>query len=133
MPDGLWEVYGSEEECCTANFPTSSTCYIEMAPASPTKYPTISLEDEDGQEIVPIQFVANGISDNASRNEIKEEMVSILRRILLQLSKDIEELKVTNIQERAVSSRRRRNLLKKHRSLEKNYEIIFDVFVVYYY
>ncbi len=103
-----------------------------MAPASPTKYPTISLEDEDGQEIVPIQFVANGISDNASHNEIKEEMVSSLRRILLQFSEDIGELKVTNVQERAVSSRRRRrrNLLKNHRSLEKNYEIVFDVFVV---
>ena len=150
MPDGLWVVYASEEECCSTNFPTSTTCYIEMEPAQPTKHPTISLEDEDGQEIIPIQFVAIGIPDDASIGEVKAEMLSALKRILLQLSERIEELKVKNVEEKIM--RKTRNLSKQKetkkmmmlmmplrtsnhpnhpRALEQNIEIYFDVSVVY--
>jgi hypothetical protein len=119
-----------------------------MEPAQPTKHPTISLEDEDGQEIIPIQFVVNGIPDDASIGEVKAEMLSALKRILLQLSERIEELKVKNVEEKLM--RKTRNLSKQKetkkkimmplrtsnhpnhpRALEQNIEIYFDVSVVY--
>ncbi len=144
MPDGLWDVSPSEEECCSANFPTSTRCYIELE-AQPSKHPTVSLTDEDGQEIIPIQFVVIGIPDDASIGEVKAEMLSALKRILLQLSEEIEELKVTNIEEKFM--RKTRNLSKQKdakkkmimplrtsnhpRALEQNIEAYFDVSVVY--
>ena len=151
MPDGLWTVYSTEEECCSTSFPSSTTCYIELE-TKPTKHPTISLEDEDGQEIVPIQFIVMGVPEDASINELKEGMLESLKGILLDLSQSIGELTVTNVEEKIIGRRSRRKSLeeaverksrhnnsnernhsyRRRRGLEKTVEVVFDITVVHH-
>lgn len=151
MPDGLWTVYSTEEECCSTSFPSSTTCYIELE-TKPTKHPTISLEDDDGQDIVPIQFIVMGVPEDASINELKEGMLESLKGILLDLSQSIGELTVTNVEEKIMGRRSRRNNLEEaverksrhnsnrrnhsnrrpRRGLEETVEVVFDVTVVHH-
>lgn len=152
MPDGLWVVYSSEEECCSVNFPDSTTCYVELE-AVPTKHPTISLDDEDGQETIPIQFLVSGVPEDASLNEVKEEMLLALKRVLLRLTEEIAELTVINVEEKLMRRRKKsiRHLWKDtlllqqqqqrittpinhpqhhHRALKQSVEVVFEVTVV---
>lgn len=96
----------------------------------PTKHPTIALEEGDNVEIVPIKFIVSGVPDDISINELKSEMLSVLKRILLRLAEGIDELKVTNVEEEVVLSRHLLWKLLHSRALEQDVEAYFDVSVV---
>ncbi|KAL7435352.1 LOW QUALITY PROTEIN: hypothetical protein ACHAXH_005047 [Discostella pseudostelligera] len=67
-PDGMWDIFTSEEICCKANFPYSEYCAPDSIP--PTKHPTIALLENDDYDIVSIQFIALDLPDNIPMNAI---------------------------------------------------------------
>ncbi len=95
----------------------------------PTKQPTIALEEGDDFVNVPIKFIVLGVPDDISINELKSEMLSVLKRILMRLAKGIDELKVTNVEEKVVLSRHLLWKLLRSRALEQDVEAYFDVTV----
>jgi len=58
---------------------------------------------------------------------LKNEMVTVLKRILLRLSQNIPGLKISNIEELVTFNR---NLEKALRALKKDVTLYFDVYVV---
>mmetsp|Transcript_2146 Transcript_2146/g.3837 ORF Transcript_2146/g.3837 Transcript_2146/m.3837 type:complete len:204 (+) Transcript_2146:57-668(+) len=114
-----------------------------------TKYATISKPEDDEYEIVPLRFDIQGLPEDVNMRDLKEEMNMVLKRILVRLSEKIEGLKVSNIKERVVDDRGRRDLMQKalislsqqlqattreeahhHRALEKDISLSYNVYVV---
>ena len=77
--------------------------------SEPTKHPTIAAPEEDDYEVIPIKFDVMGLPDGISMRELKDEMTVVLKRILLRLADKIDGLRVTQIEEKVVMNRRRRD------------------------
>jgi hypothetical protein len=94
-----WEIYSTREACCNANYPYSNICNGPLAPEPPSKHPTINAPEETDYEIVSLRFDVTGIPDVVSMMELKEEMETVLTRILLRLADRVEGLSVTNVEQ----------------------------------
>jgi len=123
VPPGTWKIFPTEETCCKASFPYSKFCVKEPETIPPTKYPTITLIEDD-EEIIPIQFSVSGITHKVSIHDISDEMEIVLKRILLRLAEKIEELKVMKVESIVAPVNLRR------RELEEEYILYFHVYVV---
>ncbi|KAL7435354.1 hypothetical protein ACHAXH_005049 [Discostella pseudostelligera] len=123
VPPGTWKIFPTEETCCKASFPYSKFCIKEPKTIPPTKYPTITLIEDD-EEIIPIQFSVSGITHKVSIHDISDEMEIVLKRILLRLAEKIEELKVMKVESIVAPVNLRR------RELEEEYILYFHVYVV---
>lgn len=129
VPAGIWEIYPSNPDCCTQNFPYSQVCNVIKGTDAPTKYPTLAAAEEPEFEIVPIKFSVMGLPDDAKMRDLKNEMQDVLKRILTGLSEVFTDLKISKVEERAVIERNR-NLKENSRSLAKDVDVYFDVYVV---
>mmetsp|Transcript_3682 Transcript_3682/g.6662 ORF Transcript_3682/g.6662 Transcript_3682/m.6662 type:complete len:659 (-) Transcript_3682:38-2014(-) len=128
VPLGLWEIYSTEKACCNTNFAYSEFCGVRAdSEGMPTKYPTILAPEDDDFEVVPIKFDVAGLPDSISMRDLKDEMKTVLKRILLRLADRIPGLRITEIEEKVVLNR---NLLKTLRSLKKDVTLYFNVHVV---
>ena len=124
----MWKIYDSRRACCGNNFAYSETCDIQLESADqPTKHPTIEADEDDLYEVVPIKFDVAGLPDGVSTRELKSEMKTVLKRIVVRLSDRIPGLKVTRVEESAVNGRRLQGTL---RALERDVSIYFRVFVL---
>ena len=111
IPLNLWNLYNTKVACCNFNFPYSNVCKSSINdefPSAPTKYPTIAAPEEDEYEIIPIKFDVMGLPDGISMRELKDEMTVVLKRILLRLADKIDGLRVSQIEEKVVMTRGRR-------------------------
>ena len=124
VPADLWTIYNTREACCATNFPFSDIC-DPVEPDPPTKYPTIALDDDDHDEIIPLRVKFTGLPDNISISKLKEELESVLKRILLRLAEKVDGLKILSLEERVVSSLR--NL---HRALSSEEILYYNVHVL---
>jgi len=147
IPQGTWRIYKDRESCCQKSFMFSASnnrCNPTLETDPPTKHPTISRVEGDEYEIVPIRFTIGGLPNNARMEDLKEEMVTVLKRILIRLSEKIDGLKVSNVEERVMNNNGngRRYLImqnenslslrsrqRQHRSL-KGVSLLYDVYVV---
>ena len=68
---------------------------------SPSKHPTIVVP-EDEPEIVPIRFDVNGLPQNdaISMELLRKELRLVTTRVILQLAKSIQGLKILKVEER---------------------------------
>ena len=105
VPDGYWTIFNTNEICCNKNFPYSTICNAAPATAAPTKYPTIAAPEEDDMEIIPIKFDVDGLPNEIKMKELKVEMTTVLKRILLRLASRIPGLKISNVEEKIVMQR----------------------------
>ena len=105
VPDGYWTIFNTNEICCNKNFPYSTICNAAPATAAPTKYPTIAAPEEDDMEIIPIKFDVGGLPNEIKMKELKVEMTTVLKRILLRLASRIPGLKISNVEEKIVMQR----------------------------
>ena len=112
VPLELWDIYNTKLACCNFNFPYSNVCKSNINDefsSEPTKHPTIAAPEEDDYEVIPIKFDVMGLPDGISMRELKDEMTVVLKRILLRLADKIDGLRVTQIEEKVVMNRRRRD------------------------
>ena len=102
VPIDLWTIYNTREACCATNFPFSDIC-DPVEPDPPTKYPTIALDEDDKAEIIPLRVIFTGLPENISMSKVKEELETVLKRILLRLAEKVDGLKILSLEE-ALSS-----------------------------
>ncbi|KAL7542893.1 hypothetical protein ACHAXR_012194 [Thalassiosira sp. AJA248-18] len=125
VPMDTWEVYNTRQACCAVNFLYSSICDYKVGTESPTKLPTISVVENEF-EIVPIRFEMRGLPDDVRMRDLKDEMKTVLKRILIRLADQIPDLRITSVEEKVVLSRGLMNAL---RALEKDVTLYFNVYV----
>lgn len=139
VPKGIWEVYNSEETCCKSEFAFNlgANCYDPaLSLSSPTKYPTISLDEYDEYEVIPLRFDISGLPNNVQIPKLRQDMKVVLRRILVRLSEQIDGLKITNIEERGSPANNRllalrtQQLSSQERALLKDVSLFYNVHVV---
>lgn len=115
VPAGIWQIYSTRRECCESSFPFISNfdnCDPTALTTSPTKHPTISRVDlDDDYEIVPLRFDIQGLPDDVKMKDLREEMLKVLKRILLRLSEKIDGLKISKVEERTSKRRLGERLL----------------------
>ncbi|KAL3817499.1 hypothetical protein ACHAXA_007089 [Cyclostephanos tholiformis] len=99
IPVTTWELYTTREACCDANYPYSNICNGPLPPEPPTKHPTIVAPEENDYDIVPLRFDVTGLPDDVSIMDLKEQMETILTRIMLRLADEVEGLSVTNVEQ----------------------------------
>lgn len=110
VPQGTWQIFQSRKSCCEAPSITSySACNPSLETSKPTKHPTISKVEGDDFEIVPIRFDLSGLPTDVKMKDLRQEMLTVLKRILIRLSEKIDGLKVSEVEER--SNRYLRDLL----------------------
>ena len=121
IPPGIYDLYNTQGACCAFNFPYSEMCTItEEGP--PTKHPTIVAPDDDDFEVIPIKFEVMGLPLGITKREIKDEMTTVLKRILLRLADKIEELRISEVEEKVMTPTPNRGLLKKIRTKDKQHK-----------
>ena len=93
LPDDL-----INEDTHAAGF---GTTVIAAAPttASPSKYPSVVVE-EDVFEVVPLRFDIIGLPPDAALGDFKKELQTAMSKIILDLAKDVQGLKVTKVEEK---------------------------------
>jgi hypothetical protein len=93
MPDDL-----INEDTNEAGF---GTTVIAVAPttAAPSKYPSVIVE-EDVFEVIPLRFDVIGLPPDAALGDFKKELETAMSKIILNLGKDIQGLKVTKVEEK---------------------------------
>ena len=62
-------------------------------------------------EIIPIKFDVGGLPNEIKMKELKVEMTTVLKRILLRLASRIPGLKISNVEEKNVMQRQRQRYL----------------------
>jgi len=125
IPPGVWDIYTSEEICCQANHPHSAYCESTPITSSPTKQPVASPKFEDIYEVITIKFNFIGTPDFFDKRDLKDEMVKILRRVLIDLANRISSLnlKIKSVEERPIAAQS----IARARNQE---EIYYDVTIV---
>jgi len=125
VPAGTWDIFNSERACCNTNYPYSDVCgaFTKVRTDPPTKYPTISAPEDDDYEIVPIEFQLGGLPKEIKMRELKDEMKTVLQRILVRLAERIEDLKISKIEEKFVPKNR-------NMQATKDVSIYFNVYVI---
>ena len=132
MPLGLWQIYNTKTACCNTNYAYSTVCDIALASTQPTKHPTIGAPEDDVFEVIPIKFDVMGLPDDIKMRELRDEMTTVLKRILIRLADRISDLKISEVEERMAPRRNTRNLLRvaTTRELEQNVSLYFNVHVI---
>ena len=77
------------------------TTTIAAAPttAAPSKYPSVVVK-EDVFEVVPLRFDIIGLPPDAALGDFKKQLETAMSKIILDLAKDIQGLKVTKVEEK---------------------------------
>ena len=147
MPSGTWDIYSTRRECCSQSYPAllssqlNRICDVnpgeEVASQPPTKFPTISNEN-DKFEVVPLRFDIRGLPDDVDMASLRETVEVVLKRILIRLSERIEGLKISDVEERIVRGLRMKRALQSslqslrhhQRVLEKDVTLYYNIYVV---
>jgi len=129
VPSDLWQVYSNKKSCCNSEFPFSSNCDDAPDEGPPTKFPTIVAPIDDDYEVVPIKYVVRGLSDSISMRDLKDEMLSVLKRILIRMQDKVPGLKISTVEEKIVINR---NLLEmmRERVLVQDVTLYYNVYIV---
>lgn len=131
VPAGVWEIHETRARCCERNFPGSDWCVPETeleAASSPTKYPTIVVEEDD-IEVVPLRFdLVNVPEAGLSLSALKAEMTTILKRVLVRLSERVDVIRITKVEETVRAKYSARGLREVER--RRDVTMYFDVHVV---
>jgi len=131
VPVGRWEIYNTRTACCNTNYAYSTTCDVKPQETAPTKHPTISPPEDDGFETIPIKFDVAGLPMEVRMRDLKDEMTTVLKRILLRLADSINGLKISSVEEKVVLSRRLEKLIRLRALQEtKDVTLYFNVKVV---
>jgi hypothetical protein len=83
------------------------------------------LDEDDNDEIIPLRVKFTGLPENISISKLKEELESVLKRILLRLAETVDGLKILSLEERVVSS-----LLNRRRALSSEEILYYNVHVL---
>jgi len=110
IPPNVVNIYNTKEICCNFNYPYSDSCAgrssFSINAGQPTKHPTISRPEESEYEVIPIKFDVLGLPNGIRVREVKDEMTTVLKRVLLRLSDDnegsMEELIISNVEEKVM-------------------------------
>ena len=83
--------------------------------------------DEDDFEIVPLKFDLGNLPPDISVRGLKDEMKTVLQRILVRLAGEVPELKISSIEEKVLTNmqQRRERILR-----GKQVSIYYNVYVV---
>mmetsp|Transcript_1311 Transcript_1311/g.2340 ORF Transcript_1311/g.2340 Transcript_1311/m.2340 type:complete len:656 (+) Transcript_1311:131-2098(+) len=129
VPFGIWEIYNTKEDCCKTNFANSDSCNPGGGSGKvPTKPLIMAPPEDDIYEVIPVKFEVMGLPDDVSMRKIKNEMNTVLKRIILRVAKGIDGLRISDIEEREVFERK---LMKKAlRSLKRDVTLYFNVRVI---
>ena len=130
MPLGLWQIYNTKTACCNTNYAYSTACDIAPASTQPTKHPTIGAPEDDVFEVIPIKFDVMGLPDDIKLRLLKDEMTTVLKRILLRLADRIPGLKISEIEEKIVLTRNLLRALRQQRELQQDFSLYFNVYVI---
>ena len=96
----------------------------------PTKHPTIAAPPDDDFEVVPIKFDVGGLPCEIRMRDLKDEMKTVLKRILLRLADRIEGLKISNVEEKVVLSRNLLRALQEECVGKQDVALYYNVHVV---
>lgn len=131
VPIDLWTIYSTREACCASNFPFSDVCDpVDLNEDPPTKHPTIALPEDDYDEIIPLRVQFTGLPENISMSKLKEELVTVLKRILLRLAEKVDGLKILSLEERVESSLLNRRSSRRARALSSEEFLYYNVQVL---
>ncbi|KAL7550213.1 hypothetical protein ACHAWF_013445 [Thalassiosira exigua] len=100
VPAGIWDIYPTEQICCQSNPNHLYTDKCQPVTASPTEAP----EHDDEFQVVPLKFSIGGLPTTVDVIDMKDEMILILKRILINLSERMSSLKIKFVEEDLVSS-----------------------------
>jgi len=104
VPLGIWDIYSSKEVCCNVEHPYSTSCNTssQSDSASQQQATQTTEDEEDIYEVTPIKFTLNNLPSDVNIRKLKEEMTTILKRVLVDLQDRVQDLKVSNVQENLV-------------------------------
>ena len=109
IPPNVVQIYNTKEICCNFNYPYSDSCAgrssFSINGGQPTKHPTISRPEESEYEVIPIKFDVLGLPSGIRVREVKDEMTTVLKRVLLRLSDNeeiMEELIISDVEEKVM-------------------------------
>ena len=77
----------------------SNTVIVAPTTAAPSKYPSVVVE-EDEFEVIPLRFDVIGLPIDAALGDFKKELQTAMSKIILNLGKDVQGLKVTKVEEK---------------------------------
>lgn len=115
VPPGIWEVWGSQTECC-ALYPQSDACRdFKQVSKRPTPFPTIGFASLPDTEIISVRFsgltIPNGVIIEDFQNRLREAV----KIVILDLAEQYSSLKILDLEYRRANSR--------------NEDLIFDITV----
>jgi len=99
IPAGVWDLFASEQACCGKH----KLCDTMKPTSEPTKQPIAAPKFEDLFEVIPVKFSVVSLPDVVEMKELKDEMLIILKRILINLAESDgmdDALKTTNVVEK---------------------------------
>ena len=101
-----------------------------MSSIIPTKYPTIASPNNDVYEVVPIKFDVSGLPNDVEIEmiELQDEMLTVLKRILLRLSDRIPGLKIKSVEGKTPTRHLQKAL--PMRALMTDVTMYYDLYVV---
>ena len=108
IPPNVVQIYNTKEICCNFNYPYSDSCSgrssYSINGGQPTKHPTISRPEESEYEVIPIKFDVLGLPSGIRVREVKDEMTTVLKRVLLRLSdnEELDELIISDVEEKVM-------------------------------
>ena len=98
IPAGVWTIYPGETVCCEVNRPyTIEVC--DRSTSDPTKAPVAAPKFDDLYEVIPIKFNLYGISEEVDARDLKDEMLAIVKNVLIDLSQRQSSLRIKTIEE----------------------------------
>ena len=71
-----------------------------------------------------------GLPDDIKLRLLKDEMTTVLKRILLRLADRIPGLKISEIEEKIVLTRNLLRALRQQRELQQDFSLYFNVYVI---
>ena len=104
IPANVWNLYNTQSACCNVNFLYSAMCLPNQTP-EPTKFPTIK-RVRQSFEVIPLKFFFQDMPDgDLPLTDLKEELINVLKRILIRFSETVPALVISSVEERVFLTR----------------------------
>ena len=104
IPANVWNLYNTQSACCNVNFLYSTMCLPNQTP-DPTRFPTIK-RVKQSFEVIPLKFFFQDMPDgDLPLADLKEELINILKRILIRFSDTVPALVISSVEERVFLTR----------------------------
>ncbi|KAL7471724.1 hypothetical protein ACHAXS_012027, partial [Conticribra weissflogii] len=103
VPPGIWQIYGTEEDCC-AIYSQAGSCGQREVSTRPTPFPTIGIGSLPDTEVISVRFSGLDIPNGVSIVEFQNRLRDIIKIFVLDLAEQYKSLKILNLEYRQSDS-----------------------------